>query len=132
MKNTHAFHTGLPSNRTTAANDGDAVERALMARITRVLNDSRLTRQERMKVLARTQDELAEHQRTKARRHALLLSLAGFVPPQGARPLVVQVRDGEVRVGVMVKRSRFLWLEAGQAPAGASANDDFAYRAIAR
>ena len=132
MKNTHASNDGRQGGRRDVATGGDGVERALMARITRVLNDTSLTRLERLKVLARTQDELVEHQLTQARRRKLLSSLASFVPPQGARPLVVQVREGEVRVGAMVRGSRFVWLEAGKAPADAAANDDFAFPRVKR
>ena len=126
MPNTHASSHGRSGARRGAP-ESDAVERALMARMTRVLNDTSLTRLERLKVLARTQDELVKHQLTKTRRRRLLSSLEGFVPPQGARPLVVQVRDGVVRVGAMVRGSRFVWLEAGQAPQDAAENDDFSF-----
>jgi hypothetical protein len=107
-----------------------SVETATAQTVTRVLNDRTLTPQQRLASVRKAQDRLVAHQQQQAQRQAVLQQLAAFTLPKGLRPMTVQVRDGQVLVGALKRGSQFVWIEAGAAPQGASANDDFRFESV--
>jgi len=109
-----------------------SVEAAAALTITRVLNDRSLNPQQRLILIRQAQDRLVAHQQQQAQRQAVLQQLTAFECPKGLKPVTVQVRDGQVRVGAIKRGSQFVWIDAGAAPLGVSANDDFRYEPMAK
>ena len=100
----------------------DPVERAIARKVTRMLNDSSLDRQQRETLINKAQRDLIRHRQQKLEQHQLRQHVAAIKLPQGFRPQSIQVHDGRVQVGLIQRHHSFTWLDAGDAPKGVAAN----------
>lgn len=100
----------------------DPVERAIARKVTRMLNDPSLDRQQRETLIKKAQRELIRHRQQKLEQYQLRKQVATIKVPQGFRPQSIQVCDGRVQVGLVQRRHSFTWLDAGDAPKGVAAN----------
>lgn len=100
----------------------DPVERAISRKVTRILNDTSLDRQQREALVRKAQRELIEHRKRKEQHEALHKQVAGIQWPAGYRAQSVAISNGRVQVGGRHRNTGFAWLDAGQAPKGMAAN----------
>ena len=100
----------------------DPVERAIARKVNRILNDISLDRQQRQTFIKKAQRELLMHRQQQQAQKKLQEQVAALPLPKGYKPKCIQVRDGQVLVAVVQPRHNFIWLEAGEAPTGLSAN----------
>ena len=100
----------------------DPTEQAIARKVQRILNDKTLDRQQRESLVRRAQRDLIEHRRHKEHQRLLGQQVGRLQLPKGFQAQSIQVRDGQVQVGALNHRNSFVWLEAGEAPAGAAAN----------
>ena len=100
----------------------DPVERAIARKVLRMLNDASLDRQQREALIKNTHRDLIRHRQQKLEQQQLQQQVAAIKLPQGFRPQSIQVRDGQVQVGMIHRHHSFTWLEAGDAPKGVAAN----------
>jgi len=96
----------------------DPTERAIARKVSRILNDRSLDRQQRESLVKNAQRELLQHRAQQAARSKLQAQLAQVALPQGYRSECVQVHNGQVALGVAQPRQAFTWVEAGAAPDG--------------
>lgn len=100
----------------------DPVERAIARKVIRMLNDSTLDRQQRQSMVHKAQRELLQHQTQQAGRRTLLAQAANARMPKGFKPRSILVSDGKVSVGALHRGHGFVWLDAGPAPQGVTAD----------
>lgn len=99
----------------------DPIERAIARKVTRLLNDHTLDRQQRIDLVRKAQRQLLSHHKQQ-REAAELDKLVSTLPlPKNCRAVSVQVRQGQVLVGA-TGPDGFTWLEAGPVPDGLAAN----------
>lgn len=94
----------------------DPAERAIARKVTRILNDSTLDRQQREALVRKAQRELLDLRRHKQQREELLCRLSTVQLPPGFQAQRIAVGNGRVRVGAIRKRGAFVWFDAGPAP----------------
>jgi hypothetical protein len=100
----------------------DPVERAIARKVQRILNDTSLDRQQCENLVRKAQRELIEHRQRREQQQTLLQQVAALKLPRGFQAQSIVVAEGQLQVGVLNRRHGFVWLEAGQAPRGAAAN----------
>lgn len=100
----------------------DPVERAIARKVTRMLNDPSLDRQQREMLIKKAQRDLISHRQQKREQQQLRQQVAAVKLPQGAKPQSIQVCEGRVQVGLIRRHLSFTWLDAGKAPEGVAAN----------
>ncbi len=100
----------------------DPTEQAIARKVHRILNDKTLDRQQRENLVRRAQRDLIEHRRHQEQQKKLVQQVGRLPLPKGFRVQSIQVRGGQVQVGALNHRNSFVWLEAGEAPAGVAAN----------
>ena len=100
----------------------DPVERAIARKVTRILNDPSLDRQQRETLIKKAQRDLIRHRQQKHEQQQLAQQVTAIKFAQDYRPQSIQVRDGRVQVGLIQRHHSFTWLDAGDAPQGVAAN----------
>lgn len=100
----------------------DPVERAIARKVTRMLNDLSLDRQQRKTLIKNAQHELLQHRQQQQAQQKLQQQVAAMRFAPGCKPQSIQVRDGRVQVAVLHRNHSFTWLDAGEAPTGLAAN----------
>lgn len=90
----------------------DPVERSIARRVTRILQDKWLGKEERTSLVRQAQQDLLQHRRHQeetARAQAIAKSTA---LPQGYEARSVATDNGRVMVGALSPGQRFVWLDA--------------------
>lgn len=94
----------------------DPVERAIAQKVTNILNDRSLDREQRKALVQRAQRELIEHRERKASQAHLANNTADVRLPTGYQRRGTQFANGRVLVAVFKRNTGFVWLDAGEAP----------------
>ena len=96
----------------------DPVERAIARKVSRMLNDTTLDRQQRETLVRKAQRELIEHRRRKEQQQKLLQQVAAVRLPQGYKAHSVAIGDGRVQVSGLNRQKGLVWMDVGNAPPG--------------
>jgi hypothetical protein len=112
----------MSNTQFVESSSSDPVERAIARKVIRVLNDTSLDRQQREALIKKSQRDLISHRKQMQEQSQLRQKLAQTRLPQGYKPQSIQVCEGRVQVGLINRRLGFTWLDAGEAPLGAAAN----------
>lgn len=100
----------------TESTSTDPVERAIARKVTNILNDRALDREQRKALVQRAQRELIEHRERKASQAQLASNTADVRLPTGYQRRGTQVANGRVLVAVFKRNTGFVWLDTGEAP----------------
>lgn len=100
----------------TESTSADPVERAIARKVTNILNDRSLDREQRKALVQRAQRELIEHRERKASQAQLARKTANVRLPTGYQQRGTQVANGRVLVAVFKRNTGFVWLDTGEAP----------------
>lgn len=96
----------------------DPVERAIARKVTGILNDATLDREQRQALVKRAQRELTEHRLRKASQAQLTKQAASTALPTGYQARGVRIANGRMEIAAFKRNSGFVWLDAGEAPQG--------------
>ena len=97
----------------------DPVERAIARKVVRILNDRTLDRAQRESLVRKAQHELIVRRKQKEADRLLVDQALALALPPGCKAQAVMVQAGTVQVGIVTRGKSFVWVEAGDAPAGA-------------
>ncbi|QXL84402.1 hypothetical protein [Comamonas sp. NLF-1-9] len=98
----------------------DPAERAIARKVTGILNDTRLDREQRQALVKRAQRELTEYRLRKASQAQLVSQASSAKLPVGYQARGARVANGRVEVAAFKRNGGFVWLDAGEAPQGAA------------
>lgn len=98
----------------------DPVERAIARKVTGILNDTGLDREQRQALVKRAQRELTEHRLRKASQAQLTKQAVSTKLPTGYQARGARIANGQVEIAAFKRNSGFVWLDAGEAPQGAA------------
>jgi hypothetical protein len=96
----------------------DPIERAIAARVSRILADRSISASRRETLVRQAQRDLIQHRERRDTRQQVQAIAAKATMPTGYTAKAVQVVSGRVVVAATHQRSGMRWIDAGPAPDG--------------